>query len=693
MITLNWLLVETREVETNMALGILVYILVGTPGSPLRKALIDSGLGEDVAGTGLEGELRQMFFSIGLKGIDLEKAGEVESLILETLGGLAEEGIEAEAVEAAINSIEFSLRESNTGSYPRGLVFMLRALSTWLYDGDPLSLLGFEEVLATIKSRITSDENFFETMIEDHFLKNPHRTVVQLQPDSDAGVKGEKEEREKLDEIKGKMDPREVEEVFENREMLKRIQETPDSREALASIPILKLSELEKKNRTIPLALLEKNGTKILFHDLATSGIAYVDVGFNLRALPQEYIPYIPLFSRALLEMGTEEEDYVRLSQRIDRKTGGISPSLLTSPAVDKGETVARLFLRGKAMLPQVGDLLDIIGDMITKVRFNNRDRFRQMVLEERARKEQGLIPGGHQVVNSRLRAHFSEAGWMAELMGGVSYLFFLRDLVGKVENDWPSVLDTLRQILRLLINREGMILNVTVDETGWSSVEHRFSEFLEALPGGPLSIREWSHRYPDDLEGMTVPSQINYVGKGADLYRLGYKFHGSSAVITRYLRTSWLWDRIRVQGGAYGAYCIFDRLSGVLTFLSYRDPNIAKTIGAFDETGDYLRTIEITRDELTKSITGCIGDMDTYLFPDAKGHTSMLRYLIGSTEEDRQKIRDEVLATSSDDFKKFADILDGVGKTGLVKVLGSENSIRQAMRETNLSLKVVDLL
>jgi Zn-dependent M16 (insulinase) family peptidase len=693
MVTVNWLLTETTEIEKNVALTILGYILMGTPGSPLRKALIDSGLGEDVVGLGLEGELRQMVFSVGLKGIDVEKAQDVEALVLETLSGLAREGIEKEAVEAAINSIEFTLRENNTGSYPRGLVLMLRSLSTWLYGGDPLSLLGFEGPMRTIKGRIESDKNFFEEIIEGALIENPHRTRVVLRPDTELGVKEGEDERKRLDGLKEEMTPEELREVFENKETLQRIQETPDSREALASIPTLNLSDLEKENRTIPLDLIDRSSAKILYHDLVTNGIAYVDIGFNLRVLPQDYIPYIPLFSRALIEMGTTEEDYVKLSRRIDRKTGGVGPALLVSSVVDADKTEARLFLRGKAMLSQTGDLLDIIEDILLKVEMDNRDRFRQMLLEERARKEQGLIPAGHQVVNSRLRAHFSEAGWVGEQMSGVSYLFFLRELVRKVDDDWPSVCNILKEILRLVINRQDMIVNVTTDRAGWESVKNRFDEFIEIVPEDLLGIPEWIPRYPDELEGLIVPSQINYVGKGADLYGLGYEFHGSAAVITRYLRTSWLWDRIRVQGGAYGAFCLFDRLSGVLTFLSYRDPNIAKTVNAFDEAGDFLRRTDLNRDELAKSIIGCIGDIDAYMFPDAKGYTSMMRYLIGSTDAYRQKVRDEVLATTQDDFKRFADVLDGAGEKGIVKVVGSQSSIKEAIKETGLPLKTVDLL
>ncbi|MBW2649325.1 MAG: peptidase M16, partial [Deltaproteobacteria bacterium] len=195
------------------------------------------------------------------------------------------------------------------------------------------------------------------------------------------------------------------------------------------------------------------------------------------------------------------------------------------------------------------------------------------------------------------------------------------------------------------------------------------------------------------EYEGLIVPSQINYVGKGADLYRAGYTYHGSARVITRYLRTSWLWDSVRVRGGAYGAFCNFDKFSGVLTFLSYRDPNLLKTLEAFDETAGFLRNCDLGNDELTKGIIGAIGDMDAYMFPDARGYASMIRYLTGNTEEDIQLTRDEIFSTTAEDFKRFADVIDGVAKSGLVKVLGSENAIREATAGGQLFLETLKVL
>jgi presequence protease len=337
------------------------------------------------------------------------------------------------------------------------------------------------------------------------------------------------------------------------------------------------------------------------------------------------------------------------------------------------------LFLRGKSMLPQVEELVQIIRDVLLTVRLDNRERFRQMVLEEKARQEQKLVPGGHQVINLRLRSHFSKADWAAEQMGGVSFLLFLRELVRKVEEDWPGVLSTLEEVLRTLVSRENMLLNATVDAAGWAQSESKVAAFLSGLPSVPVKKQTWSPAHPPLFEGLVIPAQVNYVGKGMNLYDLGYQFHGSAQVVSGYLRTSWLWERIRVQGGAYGAFCMFDRISGTLTFVSYRDPNLLKTLDNFDRSVDFLRQTDLSDNELTKAVIGTIGSLDAHLLPDAKGYVSMLRHLTGDTEEDRQRMREEVLATGTEDFKAFAEVLDQFRHKGIVKVLGSQSAIDEA--------------
>ena len=698
MITVNWLLDETTRVDANFALRVLEYILLGMPASPLRKALIDSGLGEDVTGGGLETELRQMCFSTGLKGIETKNAEKIENLILETLKSLSLSGIDPHTVEAALNTIEFRLRENNTGSFPRGLSLMLRSLTTWLYEGDPLDPLAFEGPLERLKAQIKAEPRYFEHLIDRAFLSNPHRTTLILEPDGDLGERETEAEREKLQNARNDMDEADLKSVRENTLELKRLQEEPDPPEALATIPMLKKEDLEPRNKFIPLVEMDEKGTPILYHDLFTNGIIYLDLGLNFQHLPPEYVPYVPLLGRAFVEMGTEKEDFVTLTQRISRKTGGIRPAPLTSDVQGDERGAAWLFLRGKAMIHQADAMAQILEEVLLTVRLDNRERFRQMVMEEKARVEQKLIPAGHQMVNQRLRSHFSRAHWASEQMGGISYLFFIRQLARDVEEDWPKVLAVLKDVHGILVNRKTALANITVDTAGWRRFEPRLHRLLAALPDAPVSPTkiskgDWPGHSEPLFEGLTIPSQVNYVGKGVDLGALGYEFHGSALAITRYVRNAWLWDRVRVQGGAYGAFCILDRISGVLTFVSYRDPNLTRTLEVFDQAAQFLEKKTLSEEELTKSIIGAIGDLDGYMLPDTRGYVSMIRYLTKDTESMRQQMREELLGATPSDFKTMGEVLERVATEGVIKVLGSVGAMDAVEKECPGWLNRVNVL
>jgi presequence protease len=692
MVTVNQLLPEAFDPRINLAMHMLEHILIGMPASPLRKALIESGLGEDLAGVGLEAELRQMYFSTGLKGIDPDDAGKVEEIIFRTLEELTE-NMPTEAVEAAINSVEFDLREHNTGSFPRGLSLMLEALTSWLHDRDPMQMLAFEAPLAAIKADIASGKPVFQEMIRKYLLDNPHRTILLLEPDETLQKQREKTEKDRLATIVGALDAKGKEELIRETEALKIMQETPDAPEALGAIPRLTLEDLDRESKTIPLDVSSIGETEILYHDLPTDGITYVDLGFDLNTLATENLPLASLFGRALLEMGTSMEDFVSLGMRIARKTGGIHPTLLISPRHDDKGTAAQLLLRAKATTDKTGEMFAILRDVLTKTIFDDKDRFLQMVLEEKAQMEHALVPVGHRIAAARLRARFTAAGRMEDSTTGIGYLMVLRELARKIEQDWPRVLETLESMRRDLIRRGNMFVNATLDQQGYTAMEPEIRAFLDAIPGGksPVSAADDAAGAVDsqipNREGLIIPARVNYVGKGTDIHALGYSFHGSLTVILKHMNTSWLWDRIRVRGGAYGAFCLYDRAGGVLAFVSYRDPNLAETLKTYDLSGDYLRGLKLTKDELAKSIIGAVGNMDAYQLPDAKGFTSMARHLTGETAEMRQRMRDEALATSEGDFRAFADVLDAAAGVGMISVLGDRAVLTPFAAEEGMEL------
>lgn len=678
-VTVNWVTAPAQDAARALALQILNHILVGTTASPLRKALVESGLGDDLAGSGFENHAQQTFFSTGLRGVSGENIASVEPLILDTLKRLAHEGIDARTVAASLNTIEFALRENNSGSYPRGLVVMLRALTTWLYDGDPLAPLKFESTLETIKAKIADGEQFFEGLIEEHFLNNTHRTTLLLKPAAHLSAERDAREKQRLNKMAAILTQEQRLALVASTTELKQRQVAPDNPAALAAIPTLTRKDLDPVNRPLPIAKSLRDGARILHHDVATSGIVYLDIGLNVRTLPAELVPFVPLLGRALLETGAQQQDYVALSQRIGTLTGGIRPQTSTSIIRGTEAGTCWLFLRGKAMSPRLGDLLGILRDILSGPRLDLVSRLRQIAQEEKAMLETSLIPSGHSFVATRLKAPFNEADWAAEQMLGVSYLLFLRKLVKDLEADADSVISSLSRTLEILLNRRTMLFNVTQASAEWARNEALLRSFISELPERTARPTVWPKSAAVVPEGLAIPSQVNYVGKATTIFPEADLFDGTAMVVSRYLRSSYLWEHVRVQGGAYGGFCQLDPRSGVFNLVSYRDPNIQATLDIYDRTGEYLNKLSLSDDEITKAIIGAIGDLDQPLLPDAKGFVSALRYLANESDDFRQQMREQILSTRLEDFHNFGDLLQILPESQHIVVLGSQEALAQA--------------
>lgn len=698
LMTVSWLLTEVSNEEEMLALGILEHILIGTSASPLRKVLIESGLGEDLTGGGVDPYMREAVFSVGLKGINKASAQKVEDTILQTMSALADDGIDKATIEASLNTIEFQMREKNTGRFPKGLAALISIMPSWLHGGDPVERLAFEEELEKVKQKYEDDPSFFEHLIGKYFLDNPHRSTVVLEPDPEVKVKREAAEAKRLEEARATMDDAALDEIIKTVQELQLRQETPDSPEDLAKIPTLTIDDLEREIKTTPQQDLVAHDAPILYHDLPTSGIAYLDLGFNMRSLPAKYLPYIPLFGRALTQIGTKTQNFVQLQQRIGANTGGIGASTMTSKvvtsnAINADDTAAYIFLRGKAMMHQTGELVDILRDILLTINLDNQERFKQMVLESKARAESTLGVAGHITVMNRLKAHFTTADWASEQMGGISNLFFLRELAERVEKDWPSVLADLQEIHSLLINRQSMLANITLESENWTQFQPQLENLMGALPQTDFAAQDWSHQPLAAREGFTVPAQVNFVGKAADMYTAGYEKDGSYIAVLKYANLDYMWNKIRVMGGAYGGAMIFDHTSGIISYLSWRDPNLVGTLKNYDGAADYLQKLSLTEGELEKAIIGAIGDVDQYQLPDAKGYGQMQRTLIGITDEMRQQTRDELLGTTMADFKQFGERLADALQNSKVAVVGGPSALEKANAELDEKIDVTNVL
>ncbi len=676
LFTVNWLLGERGDVRRALLMEMLEHILEGLPGSPLRKALIASGLGEDVTGCGLETDLRQMYYSTGLKGVapgDVQKA---ELLIFDTLAQLAEEGIPREAVEAALNTVEFSYRENNSGRFPRGLAAMVQALSTWLYDGDPLAPLAWEEPLNELKARVAAGEPVFEQAIRECFLNNNHRATVILLPDAALGAARDAAEQARADKVQAGCDAAARAALVADTARLRAAQTAPDSPEALATIPALGLADLPRENAVIPREV-EEGPQTVLTHELPTRGIAYATLLLPLDNVPDALVPLLPLFARTLTETGTARRDFTALGAALAAKTGGLAADPLLGTTYGSRTPFAWLGVSGKAVYDKLPDLMALTREILLEPQRDAdvlTERLRQMLLEDKARLEHGLQAAGHATVSARLRARFNGADALAERTTGLSYLTSVRGLLTRLEQDAPSVLADLETLRAAIVAGPGVVFDCTAEADGLTRATGLARQLLADLPAARPNAAAGPDATPLSLpagEALIAPAQINYVGKAANLYDLGYAYHGSAAVILRYLRMGYLWEHVRVRGGAYGAFCTLDRLGGTLICASYRDPNVDETLASFDGMADFLRAFNPDRAQLTQAIVGAVGDLDAYLLPDAKGARSLARWLSRDAEEQRARMREEILGTTEKHFRDFAEVLTDAARAGAVCVLG----------------------
>jgi len=707
LMSINWLLNdEPLALQDDLALSVLSDLMLGTSVAPLYKKLRESGLGESVMASGVSTTLQQATFSVGMKGIkDKETVAEIETLIHASLKELAETGFDSTAVEASLNSLEFRLREFNTGGFPRGLSYMLGSMSEWLYDRDPLEAMRFEKPLAELRARLAKGEPVFEELIERFIINNGHRVTVTSLPDTALEGKNLAREEAELAAVREKLSEDEIAALVEETQALKQRQQAEDPPEKLATIPSLSIDDLDTKIRTVPIAVGEESGVKVLRHDLATNGIVYADFGLDMRVVPADLLPLVPLFCRCLTQMGTTTRNDEELSKYIRTHTGGVGASVSTMSkygapnVVPEPEIISHLFVRGKATYAKSGELFEVVGDLLANTNFDNKAKFKQMVLETKVGMEGAVAAAGNSFASGRIGARYSVEEWVSAKMQGIDTIKEMTDLAAEIDSDWDAVLARLERLRDLLVDRRNLIVNLSAEGKGLDAVQGRLEEYIQGMPlrTEDVKLQDWKAemcKLEGAGEGFIVPTQVNYVGKGAPIFAPGEKTSGAMSVVSRTLRTSYLWDKVRVVGGAYGCANVFNANTGLFKFSSYRDPNLMQTLKTYDETPAFLYSMakELSPSTLSNAIIGMIGDLDRPQNADAKGFSSMERHLSGYTDEMRQERREQVLGTTAKDFKEFGERLEAVSSKGTVAVVGSKAALESA-EVADLKLDITKLL
>ena len=673
-LSLNLVVGDTLDTRTNLALEVLTHALFSSPAAPVRKALIDSGLGKDVD-AGLEDDLRQPTFTITMTGSEIDRVEKFYKLLTDELQKLVDGGIDKTLLQASINLMEFKLREADFGLAPKGLIYGLRLLKTWLYGGDPNAYLRYEDDLAAIKRG--HDEGLFEGVVQKYFLDNPHKVLMTLAPDKTFAKKRDAAQAAKLAEVKATLTPAQIQEIISTTQKLKLRQQTPDAPEALKTIPILKREDLRKEAEHLPLQFRDLDGTKILFSNLDTHGIIYLTFYFDALKVPQDKLFHAYLLTSLLGNVDTKRHSYEELAILTNLNIGGFGSTLRADSENRLPHSFApRLRVFVKALKSKLLEMTDILAEIFNETTFDNKKRIRELIEQDQIGFELNLQNMATTIISAQLAAYQTKTG-AYNAAAYLPYNKFLKDLLADFDNKFEQLVDDLRDVQDRLINRNGLIVSVTATEELYKEFTPHLSGLLKSLTIDEFKREHYSFPCKPRNEGLYSQSRVQYVGKGANFIEIGHEYTGALNVLETILRYEYFWTKIRVQGGAYGAFASFNR-NGALFFGSYRDPNLAKTLETFDGTADFLKAFDVSEREMDKYIIGTLSKIDKPLTPSIKGQLAADFCLRNITLADRQKSRNEILSTRQEDIRGLSKLVADCMNQNCLCVFGNEAVLKE---------------
>lgn len=674
-LSLNYAVGLSTDSELYIAMEILEHILLATPASPLKKALIEAGLGRDVFGK-YDNSILQPVFSVIVKNSNEEDREEFKTVVSDTLKDLISKGLDSQLVEAAVNLKEFQLRESDSAGYPKGLIYNIKIMDSWLYDKDPLMHLRYEQIFEKIRAELNN--RYFENLIEKYLLKNSHSSLLLLKPKKGLSEEKDKETKARLRSIKDKMSKEQLQKLVKETGELKKWQNTPDTPEKLALIPMLSIEDINRKGEVLSQQVKVESGVKVLAHHMFTNDIVYTNLLFDTTAVSQKLLPYIPLLSAILGKISTEKYSYGELSKEIDMHTGGISFSTQVYGEKDDDSKYHPVFsIRGRALASKMTRMFELISEIIARTKFDDSKRIKEIIQENKSRIEMRISNEGYTIACKRLFSYFSPEGSYLETISGLTYYRFIADIEKNFDNRIDEVRENLRKLMSLIFRKDALIAGVTCEEDEYGRVAKGMEPVLEELDNKKHPTVKYDFKAESLNEGLMTQGKVQYVAQGYNFIKLGYPYTGQLQVLRTISRYSYLWNRIRVQGGAYGAFSGFER-NGNMFMVSYRDPNLKETLKVYDEMHNYLKDFRIDEREMTKYIIGTISKLDLPLTPFMKGERAIENYLRKITKEDLQKEREEIIGTRQQDIRELSDMMFELMKRQSYCVLGSEMKIKE---------------
>lgn len=668
--------------EQSLAFEVLTHALLTSPAAPLKQVLVKAGIGSDVSGYYLD-SIRQPMWAVHASGSNMDKQMELQSIVEATLTKLCEEGIDKELLEASLNSIEFALRENDFGGRPIGLAYVIRMMDNWLYGNDPLELLHYEEGLKNIRKGLHG--TYFEDLIRHSILENNHKALVSMYPECGLQEKKDRDIKEQLANIKASMSQDELEAIVEQTKRLKIRQETPDSEEALASIPLLELSDLNPYIEEVERRESTIGATKVHFVPTFTKGINYVAYYFHLDGLTEEELFYADILSDIIGRIDTTRP-YADVAKDINLNLGGLS-SDITAIAKDgkRDEFTPLMIVRSKALHAKLPDLCRIVNDVIHYADYSDVNRLTELVQENKAIWDNEAFRRGNTIVSQRVMAQVSKVGKFRDA-GNLGYYQKISELATNPAA-LPLLPDKLSDVARKIFRANNVEI-MFVGEDGELAV---FTELMTPLLSEwsmeslPRNVLQLTNTFGND--GIATAGKVQYVAQGGNFIDHGFKHVGPMSVLETILRYEYLWIRIRVQGGAYGAFAnFFD--DGNMIFCSYRDPNLVETYNVYKELPEYLRSFTLSDREMRKYIIGTMSGLDLPMTPALRGPRAMGIYFSGANIADKVEFRKQVIACKPEDIVALADVVESVLKDNHICSMGNETKIK----ESNLFDNIVSL-
>lgn len=668
---------DTLDKMLYQAFDVLDYALVSSPGAPVKQALIDAGIGDDVYGS-YDAGILQPVFSFVAKNANASQADEFESIIENTLKEVVKTGINKEALLAGINSSEFKFREADFGQFPKGLLFGLNCLDSWLFD-DMKPFIHLECLDTFAKLRRAVDTDYFEKLIQEYLLDNTHGSSVTVKPKRGLGNEKEEALAKELSDYKASLSNEEIKKLVEDTEHLKKYQEEPSSDEDLRKLPMLTRADMKKN--AMPFSNIEDEllDVKVVRHDIESNGIDYISFLFDAGDFEQSELGYLGFFTNALGLVSTEKYSYTDLANATNIYTGGISTGTASHPDIkDRNNFVFKFEVKLKVLEKNLDKALELMQQMLLASDFSDTKRLGELVAQIKARLQANLSSSGHLVAAMRSMSSFSRYALYQDELKGIAFYRSICRIEKELSESPERVSDKLAAIAKKLFARNRMLISFTGNNEAYGNAKTSLEKVIAGFNKMSTIGKQAEVHFNTAKEAFVDASQIQYVAKTGDFVCEGYEYTGALRLLRIILSYDYLWINVRVKGGAYGCMNTFLR-SGESYFVSYRDPNLSDTLDVYDRIPEYIKSFSPDERDMTKYIIGTFSALDTPMNPEAKGSRSLSAYLEGITYEQIQKERDEILNAQPEDIRRLADLVEAVLKKDSVCVIGNENMIKES--------------